>query len=324
MLAPATVEVAAALARHTMQGRDLRATIVAWFFEAGRPALPVHPKVPEPPDTVVADALAWAMRGDPGYRMLQRARSAATEGQKDDFYAAAEDQARRGPDTAIFDPRELREALLSGGDAILNGAGPQTDLVHLVAAIGLGVDEVGPEAFADAISASGLFPQMSRDDWREAVIEAHSSGTYAKEFAELARFDPVRALGDASIEQLRQAREVATGLAGFGAMLIMHGLLMPDTPALAVLRTRLFELGVAPVLMHLARQVQQPRGVACAIATCLDPAYLGLYKSLYKLAADGPPLLHGVGDDEHDPERYMQDWVSSLRELRARGQSSIP
>lgn len=39
-LAPETVEIAAALARHTGQGRDLRAGIVVWFFEAGRPALP--------------------------------------------------------------------------------------------------------------------------------------------------------------------------------------------------------------------------------------------------------------------------------------------
>jgi hypothetical protein len=75
------------------------------FFEAGRHALPGQPVVPEPPEAAVTGALAWAMRTDPGYRMLQRARSAVTEDQKDDFYAAAEDQARRGPDPAIFDPQ---------------------------------------------------------------------------------------------------------------------------------------------------------------------------------------------------------------------------
>jgi hypothetical protein len=37
VLTPATVEIAAALARHAGQGRDLRVAIVAWFFEAGRP-----------------------------------------------------------------------------------------------------------------------------------------------------------------------------------------------------------------------------------------------------------------------------------------------
>jgi hypothetical protein len=94
VLSPATVEIAAALARHAQQGRDLRAAVVAWFFEAGRPALPGQLTVPEPPDVAVAEALAWAVRTSPEYRMLQRARSAVTEAQKDDFYATAAEQAR--------------------------------------------------------------------------------------------------------------------------------------------------------------------------------------------------------------------------------------
>ena len=81
-LAPATVEIAAALARHAVQGRDLRAAVIAWFFEAGLPATPGKPVVPEPPDAAVAEALAWAVRTDPGYRMLQRACASVTEDQK--------------------------------------------------------------------------------------------------------------------------------------------------------------------------------------------------------------------------------------------------
>jgi hypothetical protein len=309
------VEIAAALARHTVQGRDMRAGVVAWFFEAGRPALPGQPEVPEPPEAVVTDALSWAMRTDPAYRMLQHARSAATEDQKDDFYRAAEDQARRGPDPAVFDPQAIRDSLLGGPEVELDHGGPRADLVHLITAIGLGVDEVGPEAFADAITASGLFPQLSRDEWREVMIQAHSSGIYAKEFTALTRFDPVRSLENASIERLREARGVATGLAGLGAMLLLHGLLMPDTPGLTALRTRINELGMAPILIHLARQVHQPRGMASAIATCLDPAYLDLHKSLLEFVGEGPPLLHRAGDDAHDPARYMKDWTSSLHEL---------
>ena len=38
-LDPATVEIAVALARHAVQGRDLRAVVVAWFFKAGRSVL---------------------------------------------------------------------------------------------------------------------------------------------------------------------------------------------------------------------------------------------------------------------------------------------
>lgn len=39
VLAPETVEIAATLARHTAQGRDLRAAVIAWFFEAGQPEM---------------------------------------------------------------------------------------------------------------------------------------------------------------------------------------------------------------------------------------------------------------------------------------------
>ena len=147
------------------------------------------------------------------------------------------------------------------------------------------------------------------------MIDAFASGAYSEEFASLARFDPAHAVENAGIEQLRNAREVATGLAGFGAMLLMHGLLMPDTPGLAALRAGIDQLGVAPVLVNLAQQAMHPRRVASAIATCLNPAYSTLYQSLSKLAAAGPPLLHQAGDDKHDPERFKQTWLASIRAL---------
>ena len=64
---------------------------------------------------------------------------------------------------------------------------------------------------------------------------------------------------NAAIEQLRQAREAAKGLAGFGAMLLLHALVMADTPGVAALRARISELGMGPMLMSLARQVLQPQ-----------------------------------------------------------------
>lgn len=113
-----------ALARHAVQGRDLRAVVVAWFFEAGRPVLPGQPAVPEPPDEAVVEALAWAVRTSPTYRILQRARSAVTEAQKDDFYATATGQARRTAGAAsMYDPSVVREALIDGRDVDLPPAG---------------------------------------------------------------------------------------------------------------------------------------------------------------------------------------------------------
>jgi len=319
-LAPATVEVAAALARHAAQGRDLRIVVVAWFFEAGQPTAPGEPVAPEPPDAAVVEALAWAVRTDPGYRMLQRARAAATEAQKDNFYAAAAAQARRGVGAmAEFDPSVMREALLSGRDIPSPPSGPRADLVHLVAALGLGIEEVGAEAFADAIKATGLFPQLSAQEWRDVVIQAYASGVHTEEFAALARFDPVKALKNANISRLRQAREVAVGLAGFGAILLMHAMLMPDTLGLRALRARINELGMVPPLMNLARQVMQPQRIAFAIAICLDPWYVALYESLSEFVRAGPPLLHQAGDDGHDPERYMATWLSAIREISDQG-----
>jgi hypothetical protein len=162
-LDPATVEIAAALARHAGQGRDLRSVVVAWFSEAGRSVLPGQPAVPEPPDAAVVEALAWAVRTSPMYSMVQRARAAATETQKDDFYATAAEHARRTAGMATgFDPSVMREALLGGRDVDLVSGGVSGELVHLVAAIGLGVEDVGPEAFAEAIAATGYFRKCRR------------------------------------------------------------------------------------------------------------------------------------------------------------------
>ena len=99
----------------------------------------------------------------------------------------------------------------------------------------------------------------------------------------------------------------------------MHALLMPDTPGLAALRDRINELATGPALISLARQTLRPQGMAFAIAGCLQPAYSALYESLLELAATGPSLLHAAGDEEHDPERYMATWLSSIRELGERG-----
>jgi hypothetical protein len=111
-----------------------------------------------------------------------------------------------------------------------------------------------------------MFSQMSAQEWRDAMIAAYASAAYAAEFAALVRFDPAETLENAGIERLRQARQVAAGLAGFGSLLLLHALLMPDTPGLAALRTRIRQLGMGQVLMGLARQVRQPRGIASAIA----------------------------------------------------------
>jgi hypothetical protein len=254
--------------------------------------------------------------------MLELGRAAVTEVQKDDFYATAAAKARRSVDAAVgFDPVELRDSLLSGRDIPASGSSARTDIVHLVAAVGLGAEEIGAEALVDAFAASGLFPQVATQQLRETMIEAFECGDCAELLAALGNFDPVRRLEEASIDDLRQAREVATGLAGFGALLLMHALLMPDSPGLERMRARIAELGMGPTLMNLARQVMQPQRAAFAIVCCLDVWYLALYKSLSEFVAAGPPLMHLSGDDDHDPDLFMATWLASIRGAGDRAQN---
>src|SRR6516164_7585270 len=56
---PEAVETAAALSRHTRQGRDLRLAVIDWFADAGLPVMPGEPAVPEPPHGAVQSALNW-------------------------------------------------------------------------------------------------------------------------------------------------------------------------------------------------------------------------------------------------------------------------
>jgi hypothetical protein len=91
LLAPETVEIAAALARHARQGRDLRLAVLGWFAESGLSEV-LDTVVPEPPEPAVLDALAWMTTASPWYQLFALARAAQTEAQKDAFYTACSDR----------------------------------------------------------------------------------------------------------------------------------------------------------------------------------------------------------------------------------------
>lgn len=99
VLAEQTVHIASALGRHARPGRDLRWTVIAWYAEAGRPALPGQMVVPEPPWPAVRQALVWAMRRSPAQRLVMQARAAADGGDQaqDAFYAEAKRVVGQGP-----------------------------------------------------------------------------------------------------------------------------------------------------------------------------------------------------------------------------------
>lgn len=198
------------------------------------------------------------------------------------------------------------------------GVRPGAAVVHLATALGLGYEAVGGEALADAYSASGLFPQVSQQELRDALLDAELSGQFDAVFARLGRFDPVAAVQSASIQQLRRGREVTLGLAGFGALYMMHALLMPDTPGLTRLRALVDATGTAPLLIDFARTMMRPRRAAMSLATFMAPWYQRMYDELTAAVAEGPPLLHQGGHEDHDPHRYMAEWLDTIRSLSDR------
>jgi hypothetical protein len=156
-LPPETAEIAAALARHARQGRNLRLAVLGWFAEAGLAAV-LGTVVPEPPHQAVLAALEHVTAAGPWYRLFTQARAAMTETQKDEFYAAA-GAATALPATAErFDPAAVRAALLTGHDPEPEVAPVRDSVIQLLAATGMGYVEIGADALAEATGGSGLFP----------------------------------------------------------------------------------------------------------------------------------------------------------------------
>ncbi|MFI6475726.1 hypothetical protein ACIBL5_36460 [Streptomyces sp. NPDC050516] len=307
------VEAAAALARHTRQGCDLRWTVLTWYIEAALPS------VPEPPWDCVRAALLWAMERSPVQRLLVQARMARTEPAQDAFYAAA-NRALPHKDVARPHPDVVRRAMLDG---VVDELAPQPQeavrerwLVTLVAAAGMGAEELDGQAVAEAFAAWGLLPsQVDRHMMAKALEQAELKGLLADLLAPLETYDPLRRLAEATEHEIARARDVATMLAGVGAVYLMHGLLMPDTPSLAALRRQVDEMGVGQELQEMVLALTRPRDIPQVLSMCLDPEVAALNEHLQALLADElEGLLHRPGQ-AHDPRQYKRDWIAALEAL---------
>ncbi len=220
-LAPETTEIAAVLARHARQGRDLRLAVVDWFAGAGLTGV-LDTTVPEPPEQAVLAALEHVTTASPWYRLFTQARAARTETQQDDFYTAAAGAAATAlPATAErFDPAAVR-ALLTGQRPRPEVLPVRDSMVQLLAATGMGHAEVGADVLAEAISGSGMFPPVSApacEQWLARLRQPEASSPLAELL--VTRYDPVAMIRLASGEQLRIARKVALEMAGFGSFCV--------------------------------------------------------------------------------------------------------
>ncbi|MFB6755705.1 hypothetical protein ACFCX6_32865 [Streptomyces sp. NPDC056353] len=314
---PVVVESAAVLARHLRQGRDRRLAVLEWFAEAGMAAQPGAVRVPEPPLAAVREAVVWVLRGTVSHRLLELARGAAGAGEEaaDALYEVAGRLIAVRPYRGSADPALVRAALEADEDV---PDGPDfKEVVHLVAAIGLGAQEVGGDALAEAFGAFALFG-LTAEDWAQMLgaVERGESPLMDWDLLQQ-RADLLGPVQRASDEQLLRAWTVLLGLRMFYGLYAMHALFMPDTPALAALRAKIDEWGMFPILDHVIALSPSPTYFAQGLAVCLEPLFDGLYETLMEQLTAEPGLFHLPGE-ETGAAGFMETWIRVLREQTAR------
>lgn len=316
---PVVVESAAVLARHLRQGRDRRLAVLEWFAEAGGAAQPGAVRVPEPPLAAVREAVVWVLRGTVSHRLLEVARGAAGAGEEaaDALYEVAGRLLATRPYRGSADPALVRAALESDEDVDVPDGPDFKEVVHLVAAIGLGAQEVGGDALAEAFGAFALFG-LTAEDWAQMMGAAERGESLPVDWGLLQqRADVLGPVQQASDEQLLRARTVLLGLRMFYGLYAMHALFMPDTPALAALRAKIDEWGMFPILDHVIALSPSPTYFAQGLAVCLEPLFDGLYETLMEQLTAEPGLFQLPGD-ESGAAGFMETWIRVLREQTAR------
>ncbi|MGW4937331.1 hypothetical protein ACWEQH_30740 [Streptomyces sp. NPDC004166] len=312
---PVVIESAAALARHLRQGRDRRLAVLEWFAEAGLPVQPGAAGVPEPPIGAVREALVWVVRGSVSQRLVEAAHSAAgsDEAGQDALYEAAGRLIAVRPYRRAAHPALVRAAL-EAGEELPDGPDSKC-MVHLVAAIGLGAEEVGADALAEAFTAFGVFG-LTVEDWAQMLGAVERGEGPPVDWGMLQRqADALGRVQRAGDEELVRARTVLLGMRGFYWLYMMHGLFMPDTPALTALRNRIDECGMGPVLDHVIALTPSPRQLAENVAVCLGPPFDGLYEVLMEQLTADPDIFRLPGDDT-GPAAFMEAWTHTLHEMR--------
>ncbi|GAA1894161.1 hypothetical protein GCM10009716_00040 [Streptomyces sodiiphilus] len=308
-----TVEIAASLARHARQGRDLRWTVLGWYTEAGRPPLPGHAAVPAPPWTAVREALLWAMAASPAHRLLVQARAARGEAAQDAVYTAADRLLAHAPGDGPH-PNRVRQMLLAGGEEPCWRGPGRRPVAQLAVAAGMGADELAASLLTGSLAATGMLAPGGGQALSERLEQAEKDGTLLPWLAQLVDgYDPLAALAAATEQEMARAREAALTLAGFGGLYVMHGLLMPDTPALAALRDAIDQAGGGPLLRNALAAMTHPQYVATMLSSCLTPAVAAFGDYLGQALAGHPQGLFYRPEQPHDRDQYMNEWIAAMR-----------
>ncbi|MGA5291612.1 hypothetical protein [Streptomyces pseudogriseolus] len=113
-----------------------------------------------------------------------------------------------------------------------------------------------------------------------------------------------------------RAREVLVGLRMFYALYVLHGLLLPDTPAQAALRQRIDEWGMFPFLDHVIAINPSPRQFAESLEVFLEPFFDNLYEALMEQFARDPDIF-SIPGDETGAVGFGKRWMRAMEELAA-------
>ncbi|MFB7611252.1 hypothetical protein [Streptomyces gardneri] len=191
--------------------------------------------------------------------------------------------------------------------------GPGSEgLVRLVAALGLGPQQVGAEAWAEGFASLGMFGLMP-EDWAQMLGAAERGEAPAVPWELLDEMDGLERVQRAGDEELVRARTVLIGLPSFYAIYMLHGLFMPDTLRLASMRAPLDERGLGPVLDRIVSLSPTPRQFTEGLTACLGGMLDELYEPLMEqLAAD--PYLFRIPGDEHGAAGFMDTWTHTLQQ----------
>ncbi|MER6847092.1 hypothetical protein AB0A81_28135 [Streptomyces flaveolus] len=296
--------------------------VLEWFAEAGMPVRPGAAPVPEPPAGAVRQALVWVLERSVSQRLVEFARGAAGAGEEgqDALYAVAGRLMKRY--RGAPNPAMVRAALEAGEDVPVDAEGPDSrSMVHLVAAIGFGAQEVGSDALAEGLAALGMFG-ITVEDWAQGLGAVERDEVPPVDWGPIQQeADLVERVKRASDEELVRARTVLVGLRWFYGLYALHGLLLPDNPALAALRQRIDEWGMFPVLSQLIAFSPSPGQFAEALTVCLDPLLDALYEELMEQLADNPAIYQIPGDDT-GPAGFGETWIRTVREALNSGQEA--
>jgi hypothetical protein len=111
----------------------------------------------------------WVLERSVSRRLVEFARSAAGAGEEgqDALYALAD--RLLGPYRGSANPALVRAAIEADEDVPVEDEGADgRGVVHLVAAIGLGAQEVGADALAEAFASFGMFG-LTVEDWAQML-----------------------------------------------------------------------------------------------------------------------------------------------------------